>query len=99
MEAHVHGWNRGPHLVLGPRSARNDRGALRSFRSKSRHLSNRSVRRRRLPCTRGSLTMRIIPITLIAASLSFAQGSLPLTMKRAVEIALAPEGSPRVALA
>jgi outer membrane protein TolC len=40
-------------------------------------------------------------IFLISASAAFAcaQDTLPLSLKRAVEIALAPEGSPRVALA
>lgn len=35
----------------------------------------------------------------ILAGVAFAQDTLPLSLKRAVEIALAPEGSPRVALA
>lgn len=35
----------------------------------------------------------------LSASLVFAQETLPLSLKRAVEIALAPDGSPRVALA
>lgn len=35
----------------------------------------------------------------LAASIAFAQDTLPLSLKRAVEIALAPDGSPRVALA
>lgn len=38
-------------------------------------------------------------IFLLSAGLAFAQDTLPLSLKRAVEIALAPEGSPRVALA
>jgi outer membrane protein len=38
-------------------------------------------------------------IFLLCGGLAFAQESLPLSLKRAVEIALAPEGSPRVALA
>ena len=38
-------------------------------------------------------------IFLFSAGLAFAQETLPLSLKRAVEIALAPEGSPRVALA
>ncbi len=49
--------------------------------------------------------MRVLLILNLAA-LAMAQGDapaaetkLPLTLKRAVEIALAPEGSPRVTLA
>jgi outer membrane protein TolC len=38
-------------------------------------------------------------IFLLSAALVYAQDNLPLSLKRAVEIALAPEGSPRVALA
>ncbi len=38
-------------------------------------------------------------IFLLSAGLACAQDTLPLSLKRAVEIALAPEGSPRVALA
>jgi outer membrane protein TolC len=38
-------------------------------------------------------------ILLTAAALAFGQDTLPLSLKRAVEIALAPDGSPRVALA
>lgn len=38
-------------------------------------------------------------IFLLASGIAFAQDTLPLSLKRAVEIALAPEGSPRVALA
>src|SRR5713101_8608016 len=38
-------------------------------------------------------------ILLLAASQAFAQRTLPLSLKRAVEIALTPEGSARVALA
>src|SRR3984957_16081526 len=38
-------------------------------------------------------------IFLFCGGLAFAQETLPLSLKRAVEIALAPEGSPRVALA
>ncbi len=43
--------------------------------------------------------MRVFSIFLVAASLGFAQSPLPLSMKRAVEIALAPDGSTRAALA
>jgi outer membrane protein len=43
--------------------------------------------------------MRIPLMLLLAASLALAQGPLPLSMKRAVEIALAPDGSTRAALA
>jgi len=43
--------------------------------------------------------MRVLSIFLVAASLGFAQSPLPLSMKRAVEIALAPDGSTRAALA
>ena len=43
--------------------------------------------------------MRVLSIFLIAASVGFAQSPLPLSMKRAVEIALAPDGSTRSALA
>ncbi|MDP8988552.1 MAG: TolC family protein, partial [Acidobacteriota bacterium] len=43
--------------------------------------------------------MRLPLLLLLTASLGLAQGSLPLTMKRAVEIALAPDGSTRAALA
>lgn len=38
-------------------------------------------------------------IFLLSAALVCAEDNLPLSLKRAVEIALAPEGSPRVALA
>ena len=38
-------------------------------------------------------------VLFLAAALAQAQDTLPLSLKRAVEIALAPEGSPRVALA
>jgi outer membrane protein len=38
-------------------------------------------------------------VFLLTVSTAFAQDTLPLSLKRAVEIALAPEGSPRVALA
>jgi outer membrane protein len=38
-------------------------------------------------------------IFLLTAGFACAQDTLPLSLKRAVEIALAPEGSPRVALA
>jgi outer membrane protein len=38
-------------------------------------------------------------VFLVFAGLACAQDTLPLSLKRAVEIALAPEGSPRVALA
>ncbi len=38
-------------------------------------------------------------ILFVTASLAFSQDTLPLSLKRAVEIALAPDGSPRVALA
>src|ERR1700722_14797111 len=38
-------------------------------------------------------------VFLLCGGLAFAQDTLPLSLKRAVEIALAPEGSPRVALA
>ena len=43
--------------------------------------------------------MRVPLLVLLTASLGLAQGSLPLSMKRAVEIALAPDGSARAALA
>src|ERR1043166_237777 len=43
--------------------------------------------------------MRPLAILLLSAALANAQRTLPLGLKRAVEIALAPEGSPRVALA
>jgi outer membrane protein len=43
--------------------------------------------------------MRVFSILVIAASLGMAQNTLPLSLKRAVEIALTPEGNPRVALA
>jgi outer membrane protein len=48
--------------------------------------------------------MRVLSILLLTASLGVAQNTaqqrtLPLTLKRAVEIALTPEGSARVALA
>jgi outer membrane protein len=43
--------------------------------------------------------MRVPLLVLLAASLGLAQNSLPLSMKRAVEIALAPDGSTRTALA
>jgi outer membrane protein len=43
--------------------------------------------------------MRAFSILLIAASLGTAQNTLPLSLKRAVEIALTPEGNSRVALA
>jgi outer membrane protein len=38
-------------------------------------------------------------VFFLSAGLLCAQGTLPLSLKRAVEIALTPEGSPRVALA
>jgi outer membrane protein len=38
-------------------------------------------------------------IFILCTALGYAQESLPLSLKRAVEIALAPEGSPRVAMA
>jgi len=43
--------------------------------------------------------MRVLSILLAAGSLGWAQSPLPLSMKRAVEIALAPDGSTRAALA
>lgn len=43
--------------------------------------------------------MRALILILATAALAAAQNSLPLSLKRAVEIALAPEGNPRVALA
>ncbi|HVO96457.1 MAG TPA: TolC family protein [Bryobacteraceae bacterium] len=43
--------------------------------------------------------MRRIALFSMSTVLAFAQGTLPLSMKRAVEVALAPEGSPRVELA
>lgn len=43
--------------------------------------------------------MRPLLILLLATSFGMAQGTLPLSMKRAVEIALAPDGSTRAALA
>ena len=43
--------------------------------------------------------MRVLSALLLAASFGFAQSPLPLSMKRAVEIALAPDGSARAALA
>ena len=43
--------------------------------------------------------MRVLSMFLLAASLGWAQSPLPLSMKRAVEIALAPDGSTRAALA
>ena len=43
--------------------------------------------------------MRVLSIFLLTASLGLAQSPLPLSMKRAVEIALAPDGSTRAALA
>ncbi len=43
--------------------------------------------------------MRVLSMFLAAASLGLAQSPLPLSMKRAVEIALAPDGSTRAALA
>jgi len=43
--------------------------------------------------------MRVLSIFLLAGSLGWAQSPLPLSMKRAVEIALAPDGSTRAALA
>ena len=39
--------------------------------------------------------MRVLSIFLVAAAVGFAQSPLPLSMKRAVEIALAPDGSTR----
>src|SRR4029077_18895902 len=48
------------------------------------------------------IDMRFLSIFLLAASLGVAQNTtrtLPLSLKRAVEIALTPEGSARVALA
>ena len=43
--------------------------------------------------------MRVLLMLLLAAALGSAQSPLPLSMKRAVEIALAPDGSTRAALA
>jgi outer membrane protein TolC len=43
--------------------------------------------------------MRVLSMFLLAVSLGLAQSPLPLSMKRAVEIALAPDGSARAALA
>ncbi|HEV8145565.1 MAG TPA: hypothetical protein VGP79_04260, partial [Bryobacteraceae bacterium] len=43
--------------------------------------------------------MRAFLLILSMAALASAQDSLPLSLKRAVEIALAPEGNTRVALA
>src|SRR5712691_3473988 len=43
--------------------------------------------------------MRVSLVLLLAGSLAQAQETLPLSMKRAVEIALAPDGNTRVALA
>ena len=43
--------------------------------------------------------MRVLSMFLLAAALGWAQSPLPLSMKRAVEIALAPDGSTRAALA
>lgn len=43
--------------------------------------------------------MRLAVIFAAAAALAWAQDTLPLSLKRAVEIALAPDGSPKVALA
>jgi outer membrane protein len=43
--------------------------------------------------------MRPLLLFLIPGSLALAQQTLPLSLKRAVEIALTPEGSPRIALA
>jgi outer membrane protein len=43
--------------------------------------------------------MRSAFLILVSASIALAQNVLQLSMKRAVEIALTPEGSPRVALA
>lgn len=43
--------------------------------------------------------MRVLSMFLLAGSLGWAQSPLPLSMKRAVEIALAPDGSARAALA
>ena len=47
---------------------------------------------------RGTL-MRVPLLVLLTAALGLAQSPLPLSMKRAVEIALAPDGSTRAALA
>ena len=43
--------------------------------------------------------MRVLGVALLASALAWAQSALPLSMKRAVEIALAPDGSTRTALA
>jgi outer membrane protein len=43
--------------------------------------------------------MRWVIFLAASAAFVYAQDTLPLSLKRAVEIALAPEGSPRVALA
>ncbi len=43
--------------------------------------------------------MRVPLLVLLTASVGLAQNPLPLSMKRAVEIALAPDGSTRAALA
>lgn len=43
--------------------------------------------------------MRLHWMLVASSALGFAQGTLPLSLKHAVEIALTPEGSPRVSLA
>ncbi len=43
--------------------------------------------------------MRVVLLSFLVSALTWAQSPLPLSMKRAVEIALAPDGSTRVALA
>ncbi|HEV2199547.1 MAG TPA: TolC family protein [Bryobacteraceae bacterium] len=42
---------------------------------------------------------RVVPVALLAAGSVCAQTAMPLSLKRAVEIALAPDGNTRVALA
>jgi len=48
---------------------------------------------------RKTITMRVVPIAMLAAGGLCAQTAMPLSLKRAVEIALAPDGNTRVALA
>jgi outer membrane protein len=43
--------------------------------------------------------MRLVILLVVGTGFGCAQGTLPLSLKRAVEIALAPDGSPRVAMA
>src|SRR5271166_1103603 len=72
---------------------------MRSNGSKSGDRPRGPIRGSGTSRTGGKIEMRAHWILVASGALGCAQGTLPLSLKRAVEIALAPEGSPRVALA